>query len=205
MTMPGSDVVRGDSVYQLDGDIDVILILQERDAYKQETEKLRKIIERQRFIIKSLQDQISRKQSSTTTTPSVRNSELSPEFAERALQDPVPDSLQPNAGNALGLSALTVSSLPQAVPSARKASQGSVGGIPQMSLDEPMAEPRPTQTNARPWVKSTRLSEIYADYSARHNSTAPMFKPAVAAWAANSDAAAQQTGGNSFIDSLKAS
>ncbi|KAJ2575328.1 Rho GTPase activating protein [Coemansia sp. RSA 1807] len=204
MTMPGSDVVRGDSVYQLDGDIDVILILQERDAYKQETEKLRKIIERQRFIIKSLQDQISRKQSSTTTTPSVRNSELSPEFAERALQDPVPDSLQPNAGNALGLSALTVSSLPQAVPSARKASQGSVGGIPQMSLDEPMAEPRPTQTNARPWVKSTRLSEIYADYSARHNSTAPMFKPAVAAWAANSDAAAQQTGGNSFIDSLKA-
>ncbi|KAJ2336720.1 hypothetical protein GGH91_005208, partial [Coemansia sp. RSA 2671] len=49
----------GSAASYTDDDIDVIRLMQERDAYRLETEKLRKIIERQRFIIKSLQDQIS--------------------------------------------------------------------------------------------------------------------------------------------------
>ncbi|KAI9482263.1 Rho GTPase activating protein [Coemansia sp. RSA 990] len=175
MVMASSDIACSDGA-TADGEVDIILLMQERDAYKQETEKLRKIIERQRFIIKSLQDQISRKPgSSAATTPSIRNSDLSPEPAQ---------PLQTGGANSLGLSALDISSLPQAAPGARKVSQNSGSGSPQAAV---------ASGNARPWAKSTRLSEIYADYTARHNSTTPMFK---------SNNGSQ---GSSFVDSLKAS
>ncbi|KAJ2803462.1 hypothetical protein H4S07_004450, partial [Coemansia furcata] len=84
-TMGDGDFAAADgSTGYPDDDVDVISLMQERDAYRLETEKLRKIIERQRFIIKSLQDQISRKQSgSSANTPTFRNSELSPENMER--------------------------------------------------------------------------------------------------------------------------
>ncbi|KAJ2451958.1 Rho GTPase activating protein [Coemansia sp. RSA 2336] len=175
MVMASSDIARSDGA-AADGEVDIILLMQERDAYKQETEKLRKIVERQRFIIKSLQDQISRKPgSSAATTPSIRNSDLSPEPTQ---------PLQAGGANALGLSALDISSLPQAAArDSRKVSQSSGSGSPQVAGD----------AGARPWAKSTRLSEIYADYTARHNSTTPMFK--------NSNGSQ----GSSFVDSLKAS
>ncbi|KAJ2439913.1 hypothetical protein GGF42_007798, partial [Coemansia sp. RSA 2424] len=78
--MLGGDFAAADSSSSYpDDDMDVIRLLQERDAYKLETEKLRKIIERQRFIIKSLQDQISRKQSgSSANTPTIRSAEMTP-------------------------------------------------------------------------------------------------------------------------------
>ncbi|KAJ2849260.1 Rho GTPase activating protein [Coemansia brasiliensis] len=179
MVMASSDIARSDGA-TADSEVDIILLLQERDAYKQETEKLRKIIERQRFIIKSLQDQISRKPgSSAATTPSIRNSDLSPEQTQ---------PLQTSGANALGLSALDISSLPQAAPGARKVSQssGSGSGSPQAAVASGDA-------GARPWAKSTRLSEIYADYTARHNSTAAIFK------------SSNGLQGASFVDSLKAS
>ncbi|KAJ2552079.1 hypothetical protein GGH95_005827, partial [Coemansia sp. RSA 1836] len=83
--MLGGDFAAADSSSSYpDDDMDVIRLLQERDAYKLETEKLRKIIERQRFIIKSLQDQISRKQSgSSANTPTIRSAEMTPEPMER--------------------------------------------------------------------------------------------------------------------------
>ncbi|KAJ2307165.1 hypothetical protein H4R23_006023, partial [Coemansia sp. Cherry 401B] len=135
MAMPAGNIAHDDSA-SLASDVDMILIIQERDAYKQETEKLRKIIDRQRFIIKSLQDQIARKQSlSAVTTPETRISDLSPEAMGRALPDPAQVLSQHGAANALGLSALDVSSLPVAAPSARKASQGSNSGSPQVLVE----------------------------------------------------------------------
>ncbi|KAJ2707193.1 Rho GTPase activating protein, partial [Coemansia spiralis] len=221
MALPGGHALPGDGS-DLDGDLDIILIMQERDAYKKETEKLRQIVDRQRFIIKSLQDQFARVQgASAASTPSARQHGLSPEQpAQYQYQhqhgsesaDPPHDA--PAARNALGLSSLEVSSLPTATPPERKASQGSqLGDLPTRAPDAAAAGQPETHGSARPWAKSTRLSEIYADYSARHNSVAPMFKTSPAAWAADADGSAThrqplsepQPGGSSFVESLKTS
>ncbi|KAJ1649116.1 hypothetical protein GGF38_006222, partial [Coemansia sp. RSA 25] len=61
--------------------------------------------------------------------------------------------------------------------------------------------------NQRPWAKSTRLSEIYADYSARHNSVTPMFKSNALTDASPAKQAqpAAPANASSFVDSLKTS
>ncbi|KAJ2472645.1 Rho GTPase activating protein [Coemansia sp. RSA 2322] len=220
-----------------DDEVDVIRLVEERDAYRSETEKLRKIIERQRFIIKSLQDQIARKLgSSTANTPSMRNSDLSPEPMERpspasasaasvasaatgpplagsssAADNNSPEGMSAAAAssNALGLSSLTTTLLPNYLPAQRNISQGSfnAGQLPAIITKSP-ADINPNASTQRPWAKSTRLSEIYADYSARHNSVTPMFKSN----AATSTEPANQpqpvapiADASSFVDSLKSS
>ncbi|KAJ2886994.1 Rho GTPase activating protein, partial [Coemansia asiatica] len=211
---------RENAEYLADDGVDIIHIIQERDAYKQETERLRKIIERQRFIIKSLQEQIARKQNvsgpssdsipdtadrSTTETPRVASSG---ESAGR----PSTERISNGASNALGLSSLSVKTPSKGVSGVRKASQNSSLGSPLPPVAE-SHEPTDASTgaaNLRPWAKSTRLSEIYADYSARHNSVSPMFKPPSGAWSANgADVQDHQrvrsTSGSSFTESLKAS
>ncbi|KAJ1819444.1 Rho GTPase activating protein, partial [Coemansia sp. RSA 2675] len=219
----------GSAASYTDDDIDVIRLMQERDAYRLETEKLRKIIERQRFIIKSLQDQISRKQSgSSSNTPTIRSSELLPDSLEHlpqvaalaAADKSLPasaassvDGRLPSTSaatttqtafpNALGLSSLTAASQQSSTQAQRNISQGSFNAHLVPMDDRGSAEMALGSASQRPWAKSTRLSEIYADYSARHNSVVPMFK---------SDASpAQQTQpaapvhASSFVDSLKAS
>ncbi|KAJ2788158.1 Rho GTPase activating protein [Coemansia interrupta] len=217
--------------YSGDEEMDVIHIIQERDAYKRETERLRKIIENQRFIIKSLQDQMARKQSfSSINTPSVRNSGISTDAGEQAAggtprMAPVAEAGS-GASNALGLSSLSVKTptkglgLGVGASSVRKGSQGSSLGSPLAAAAATTAALDTRESldmasggaNMRPWAKSTRLSEIYADYSARHNSVSPMFKPANGAWAGPNGAEATQdharirsTSGSSFTESLKAS
>lgn len=184
-----------------DDDIDIIGMIQERDAYKLETEKLRKIIERQRFIIKSLQDQLSRKQSISTlnTTPTLSISEMTPEPTATAAaaaggggdsvvtatttpigtssvtsRDINNDKTSGMQKNALGLSSLSNDTTSSSAAAMETQQQQQ----PQKSSDEPRdsVEDDMVIVNARPWAKSTRLSEIYADYSARHNSVTPMFK-----------------------------
>ncbi|KAJ2397988.1 Rho GTPase activating protein, partial [Coemansia sp. RSA 2603] len=214
--------------YSGDEEMDTIHIIQERDAYKLETIRLRKIIENQRFIIKSLQDQLARKQSfSSINTPSVRNSGISTDAVEQSANGtpkmaPVSDS-SGGASNALGLSSLSVKTptkglgLGVSASSVRKGSQGSNLGSPlaaaKTALDNRESLDLPSDsTNMRPWAKSTRLSEIYADYSARHNSVSPMFKPVNGVWAGSNGSEATQdparmrsTSGSSFTESLKAS
>ncbi|KAJ2160373.1 Rho GTPase activating protein [Coemansia sp. RSA 552] len=189
MALPSSDIP-GDGA-GFDTDVDVIHIMQERDAYKQETEKLRKIIERQRYIITSLQDQLARKQSVSSA--------VTPELMERPVLAPAQPAAGDTAPSALGLSAMDVCALPGAAPVMRKASQDASTAAPPVPDAMEAAVPRPhPQQGPRPWAKSTRLSEIYADYSARHNSTVPMFKNVTQ----QQDEAA---GGSSFVESLKSS
>ncbi|KAJ2223460.1 Rho GTPase activating protein, partial [Coemansia sp. RSA 485] len=217
---------RNSAEYAADDSVDIIHIIQERDAYKQETEKLRKIIERQRFIIKSLQEQIARKQSvSGTSTPTAANADALPDTASHSATGtprlaPSVEStaragaerISNGASNALGLSSLSVKTPTKGVSTMRKVSQNSSLGSPL----PPVAEGRESldesseAANLRPWAKSTRLSEIYADYSARHNSVSPMFKPPSGAWPANgadpqSHQRMRSTSGSSFTESLKAS
>ncbi|KAJ2727194.1 Rho GTPase activating protein [Coemansia sp. Benny D115] len=225
---------------------DIIHIIQERDAYKQETEKLRKIIERQRFIIKSLQDQLSRKQgSSASNTPSLQNSDFSPDPLDTPAMDLIkrtlvvethatPDTRPPAqdppanrcASNALGLSSLSVAAprkpsgsggaSAQAVGSRRNMAQNLAAGTGPGALaasNIPVDQQPMGGAALRPWVKSTRLSEIYADYSARHNSVSPMFKMPPggnAGWIPGATDEDQHqrnrsASGSSFTESLKAS
>ncbi|KAJ2747255.1 Rho GTPase activating protein [Coemansia sp. BCRC 34301] len=223
----------GSSSYP-DDDMDVIRLLQERDAYKLETEKLQKIIDRQRFIIKSLQDQISRKQSgSSANTPTIRSAELTPEPMERppmtigsaerpstaSASNSSINSHLPGASaatttltafpNALGLSSLTAASPQGFTQAQRNVSQGSYNASMLQPADNSggSAEMVPSAATQRPWAKSTRLSEIYADYSARHNSVTPMFKSNAYSDANPAKAARPAASANagSFVDSLKAS
>ncbi|KAJ2789952.1 hypothetical protein H4R20_007093, partial [Coemansia guatemalensis] len=192
--------------------------MQERDAYKQETEKLRKIIDRQRFIIKSLQDQIARKQSITAAdapqsggaeiaagSSALQSSAAHGQQQQQGLAESHPSHSTDGASQALGLSSLDASPLSRAAGHEASASPGS----PALPEAEEAAGESSAQNNARPWAKSTRLSEIYADYSARHNSVAPMFKANIAAWAASTEPPTQQTAsstaGSSFVENLKAS
>ncbi|KAJ2679613.1 Rho GTPase activating protein [Coemansia spiralis] len=228
---PHYDSVPGGPVLRASEEIDIIRLIQERDAYKLETEKLRKIIDRQRFIIKSLQDQIARKQSiSTIGTPPVRTSDVSPEPSEHPeLSGSADDPLSATAANAtpeindkgkgnsadptsnsLGLSSLSNAPQPRSDPAMRKISQGSAFASPPLLPDSrDSVEMSSSHTNMRPWAKSTRLSEIYADYSARHNSVAPMFKSDSAAWAMPGEEGKHQrassASGSSFVESLKSS
>ncbi|KAJ2688139.1 Rho GTPase activating protein [Coemansia sp. RSA 1285] len=221
-------------------EVDIIRLIQERDAYKLETDKLRKIIDRQRFIIQSLQEQISRKPSaSATSTPVVQSPEVPLESPNHhsplgnpsidstavaavpgggALDGSKKDAMSPvdEGSNSLGLSALSTTAQPKSSPAIRKISQGSATASPLLQSESNITttESPTNQPNARPWVKSTRLSEIYADYSARHNSVSPMFRssagssPAVAGSAGIGDNRKQRvssSGGSSFVDSLKTS
>ncbi|KAJ1734816.1 Rho GTPase activating protein [Coemansia biformis] len=227
MALPGGHAIPGDGP-EFDSDVDIILIIQERDAYKKETEKLRGIVDRQRFIIKSLQDQLVRVQSaSAANTPSLMNSELSPELpAQQQQQQPQqhqrssePEALPNDAAssrNALGLSSLDVDSLPAAAQAERKVSQGALlGALPARAPNAAVDGHPAAQASGRPWAKSTRLSEIYADYSARHNSVAPMFKASAAPWTTGTGESTQHqhqqqhseplAGGSSFVESLKTS
>ncbi|KAJ2401070.1 Rho GTPase activating protein, partial [Coemansia sp. RSA 2559] len=220
-----------------DNELDIICLIQERDAYKLETDKLRKIIDRQRFIIQSLQEQIARKQSSSTaSTPKAQDAEtlLGPsDYYGSSSGDPfaaaaaasatgadVPDdggkirteSSAKATSNSLGLSALSTAAQPKSNPAIRKISQGAATASPPLQPEgKGSAELPASQVNARPWAKSTRLSEIYADYSARHNSISPMFKSsaAVAADLARGDGDKTQrvssSGASSFVESLKSS
>ncbi|KAJ2737405.1 Rho GTPase activating protein [Coemansia sp. BCRC 34962] len=229
--MLDSDFVAADgsATSYADDDIDVIRLMQERDAYRLETEKLRKIIERQRFIIKSLQDQISRKQSgSSANTPTIRSSELLPDSmehlpqaaalaaADKTLSASVASSVdgripstsaaittQTAFPNALGLSSLTAASQQNSTHAQRNISQGSFNAHLVPMDDRGSAEMALASANQRPWAKSTRLSEIYADYSARHNSVVPMFKSDASP--AQQMQSAAPAHASSFVDSLKAS
>ncbi|KAJ1904811.1 Rho GTPase activating protein, partial [Coemansia sp. IMI 209127] len=236
MPQGGSTAALG-SRASTDNELDIICLIQERDAYKLETDKLRKIIDRQRFIIQSLQEQIARKQSSSTaSTPKAQDSEtlLGPSdyygsssgdpfaaaVAAAATSADAPDDggkidtdgSAKAASNSLGLSALSTAVQPKSNPAIRKISQGAATASPPLQLEgRDSAELPAGQVNPRPWAKSTRLSEIYADYSARHNSISPMFKSsaAVAADLARGDGDKTQrvssSGGSSFVESLKSS
>ncbi|KAJ1939274.1 Rho GTPase activating protein, partial [Kickxella alabastrina] len=213
----------GSGDFPVSDDMDIIHIMQERDAYKQETEKLRKIIERQRFIIKSLQDQLARKQSaSANNTPSAPGSEFSMDPLEQPELDfpkpvventPVADAVDRPANMAsvaLGLSSLSVSTPPKNGNAVRKVSQGSnTANLPQLPNGLAPIELTSVVPNIHPWTKSTRLSEIYADYSARHNSVSPMFKPSTVPWTQSGEEGqqhqqrARSASGSSFTESLK--
>ncbi|KAJ2079793.1 hypothetical protein GGI03_006789, partial [Coemansia sp. RSA 2337] len=229
----GNFAAADDSTGYLDDDIDVIRLMQERDAYRLETEKLRKIIERQRFIIKSLQDQISRKQSgSSANTPTIRSSELLPETMEHPPQAAAlvaADKTSPSSAassingrlastpavttahtafpNALGLSSLTAASPQSSAQAQRNISQGSFNASLLPVDNRGSAEMALGSANQRPWAKSTRLSEIYADYSARHNSVTPMFKSNAYpdGGPAKQLQSAAHANASSFVDSLKTS
>ncbi|KAJ1768747.1 Rho GTPase activating protein [Coemansia sp. RSA 1843] len=215
-----------------DNELDIVRLIQERDAYKLETDNLRKIIDRQRFIIQSLQEQISRKQSSSpASTPAGQGPEapLEPSepydssgdsFTAAAPGAGAPDGSKVDTGssvnaasNSLGLSALSTAAQPKSSPAIRKISQGSAtAGSPLQPDGRDPADLPAGQANARLWAKSTRLSEIYADYSARHNSVSPMFKSSAAVAAADltggeGDKAQRvpSSGGSSFVESLKSS
>ncbi|KAJ2549309.1 Rho GTPase activating protein, partial [Coemansia sp. RSA 1933] len=216
-----------------DNELDIICLIQERDAYKLETDKLRKIIDRQRFIIQSLQEQIARKQgASPASTPVVEDPEMlpassgyhgvspnNPFSAAMSRADAPnnnvkidPDSAANATSNSLGLSALSTTVQPKSSPAIRKISQGAATASPPLQPDNrDSVEVPSSQVNARPWAKSTRLSEIYADYSARHNSVSPMFKSSATSSTGLGGNDGDKTyrvpssGGSSFVESLKSS
>ncbi|KAJ1946385.1 hypothetical protein FBU59_002041, partial [Linderina macrospora] len=183
------------SVVTMDGtdleQTDIVRIIQEREAYKKETEKLWKIIEKQRYIIKSLQGQISRKNSSSAgNTPSLTDSIASPDPADSHVRLTLPtDSDEavkktPHA-NALGLESLSMSSPagPASQPAEIRVSGASLASVGD-AHDAVETELDPDTSKFRPWAKSTRLSEIYADYYTRHNSIGAGLRSNGADWAA---------------------